>query len=246
MLAFSPVVRVSLEMSIDRPNILPLVVSRASDQTPLSTAFAQRGDPSVVGKYGALLVSLAATVPDGLVVFFPSYADMEVCVSAWHAGGELRAVEANKLLFMETKDVVETTLALNAYKRACDAGRGGVFFSIARGKVAEGIDFDRHYGRAVVLFGIPFLYTLSVVLRARLAYLRDTFHIREQDFLNFDAMRQAAQCCGRIIRSKRDYGIMVFADKRYAAADKRSKLPQWILQFLPDAHLSLTSELAVT
>ena len=25
---------------------------------------------------------------------------------------------------------------------------------------------------------------------------------------------QASQCVGRIIRSKRDYGIMVFADKR--------------------------------
>lgn len=30
-----------------------------------------------------------------------------------------------------------------------------------RGKVAEGIDFDRHYGRLVVMFGVPFQYTLS-------------------------------------------------------------------------------------
>jgi len=28
--------------------------------------------------------------------------------------------------------------------------------AIARGKIAEGIDFDNHYGRAVVMFGIPF------------------------------------------------------------------------------------------
>eukprot|EP00438_Fugacium_kawagutii_P034869 Skav225565 [mRNA] locus=scaffold81:426352:428319:+ [translate_table: standard] len=35
--------------------------------------------------------------------------------------------------------------------------------------VAEGIDFDRHYGRCVVLFGVPFQYTLSRELRARLA-----------------------------------------------------------------------------
>jgi DNA excision repair protein ERCC-2 len=28
-------------------------------------------------------------------------------------------------------------------------------------------------------------------------------------------MRQAAQCVGRVIRSKVDYGIMVFADRRY-------------------------------
>lgn len=45
-------------------------------------------------------------------------------------------------------------------------------------QVAEGIDFDRHYGRCVVMFGVPYQYTLSRVLRSRLDYLRDTFHIK--------------------------------------------------------------------
>ncbi|XVF17692.1 hypothetical protein REPUB_Repub10bG0145500 [Reevesia pubescens] len=39
------------------------------------------------------------------------------------------------------------------------------FFSVARGKVAEGIDFDRHYGRLVIMFGVPFQYTLSNGIR---------------------------------------------------------------------------------
>lgn len=90
-----------------------------------------------------------------------------------------------------------------------------MFLSVARGKVAEGIDFDRHYGRAVVMFGVPYQYTLARPLRARLEYLREAFHIREQDFLSFDAIRQVAQCMGRVIRSKADYGLMVLADKRY-------------------------------
>lgn len=34
-------------------------------------------------------------------------------------------------------------------------------FLCCRGKVAEGIDFDRHYGRLVIMFGVPFQYTLS-------------------------------------------------------------------------------------
>jgi hypothetical protein len=170
---------------------------------------------------------------------------MEMAISSWHGTGVLRAIESSKLLFIETKDIVETTLSLNNYKRACDLGRGALFLSVARGKVAEGIDFDRHYGRCVVIFGIPFQYTLSHVLRARLVYLRDAFAVREQDFLTFDAIRQTAQCVGRIIRSKRDYGIIVFADKRYAAHDKRSKLPQWVLQFMPDAHVNLDTNMAV-
>ncbi len=68
----------------------------------------------------------------------------------------------------------------------------------------------------------------SRILRARLEYLRDTFRIRENDFLTFDAMRHAAQCVGRALRGKTDYGIMVFADKRFARQDKRGKLPKWI------------------
>lgn len=91
---------------------------------------------------------------------------------------------------------------------------GAVFFSVARGKVAEGIDFDRHYGRAVIVFGIPFQYTLSHVLRSRLDFLRARHQIRDNDFLTFDALRQAAQCVGRVIRSKTDYGIVILADSR--------------------------------
>lgn len=33
---------------------------------------------------------------------------------------------------------METTLALDSFRRACDSGRGAVFFSVARGKVGLG------------------------------------------------------------------------------------------------------------
>jgi len=89
------------------------------------------------------------------------------------------------------------------------------------------------------MIGVPFQYTLSHVLRARLEYLNTHLQIREQDFLNFDALRQASQCVGRVIRSKTDYGLMVLADSRYNRHDKRSKLPKWILQFLSEHQLNL-------
>lgn len=122
--------------------------------------------------YGRLVAELAGVVPDGLVVFFVSYSYMDYVVGRWHDMGLLREISARKLVFIETQDVMETTLALDNFRRACDSGRGAVFLSVARGKVAEGIDFDRHYGRAVVMVGVPYQYTLSRVLRARLTYLR--------------------------------------------------------------------------
>ena len=95
------------------------------------------------------------------------------------------------------------------------------------------------------MFGVPFQYTLSHVLRARLEYLQTHYQIREQDFLNFDALRQASQCVGRVIRSKTDYGLMIFADSRYNRHDKRSKLPKWILQFMGEENLNLSTDMAI-
>lgn len=79
----------------------------------------------------------------------------------------------------------------------------------------------------------------------QLQYLHETFQIKEQDFLTFDAVRQAAQCVGRVIRSKNDYGMMVFADQRYQRHDKREKLPQWITSHLKDAHMNLSTDMLV-
>lgn len=73
----------------------------------------------------------------------------------------------------------------------------------ARGKVSEGVGFDHHLGRAVLLFGIPYVYTHSRILKARLEYLRENFQIREHFlsssnhyFLTFDALRYAEQGVG--------------------------------------------------
>lgn len=245
LLQFQPCVSESLNMSTFRPCIRPLIITRGSDQLGVSTKFEDRGKTSVIRNYGAMLMELCRTIPDGVVSFFTSYSYMEYVISEWESMGVLRELLKSKLVFIETKDVVETTLALDNYRRACDSGRGAVFFSVARGKVSEGINFDRHYGRAVIMFGVPFQYTLSHVLRARLEYLQTHYQIREQDFLNFDALRQASQCVGRVIRSKTDYGLMIFADSRYNRHDKRSKLPKWIQQFLHEEYLNLSTDMAV-
>jgi len=245
LLQFEPCILESFNMSTFRPCIHPLVITRGSDQLPVSTKFQDRGDMGVVRNYGTMMVELCRTIPDGIVAFFTSYSYMESIISEWDGMGIMRQLTKTKLVFIETKDVVETTLALENFRRACDSGRGAVFLSVARGKVSEGINFDRHYGRAVIMFGVPFQYTLSHILRARLEYLQTQYQIREQDFLNFDALRQASQCVGRVIRSKIDYGLMIFADTRYNRHDKRTKLPKWILQFLGDGQLNLSTDTAI-
>lgn len=213
ILDFHPVIAASFTMTLSRQCICPIIVTKGNDQVPMTSKFETRNDMSVIRNYGNLLVELSSIVPDGIVCFFVSYFYMEQIIAAWHDQGIIDSIQKNKLLFIETQDASETSLALFNYVKACENGRGAVLLSVARGKVSEGIDFDHHLGRCVVMFGIPYVYTQSRILKARLEYLCDNFQIKESDFLTFDAMRHAAQCVGRAVRGKTDYGIMCFADK---------------------------------
>ncbi|KAF9424517.1 hypothetical protein HW555_000328 [Spodoptera exigua] len=228
ILDFNPVIMSSFTMTLARPCILPMIVSKGSDQVAISSKYETREDVAVIRNYGQLLVEISASVPDGVVCFFTSYLYLESVVGAWY-----------------DQDSAETSFALINYIKACESGRGAVLLSVARGKVSEGVDFDHHLGRAVLMFGIPYVFTQSRILKARLDYLRDQFQIRENDFLTFDAMRHAAQCVGRALRGKTDYGIMIFADKRFSRADKRTKLPRWIQEHLKDSLCNLSTEEAV-
>ncbi|XP_040832438.1 general transcription and DNA repair factor IIH helicase subunit XPD [Ochotona curzoniae] len=240
ILDFHPVTMATFTMTLARVCLCPMIIGRGNDQVAISSKFETREDIAVIRNYGNLLLEMSAVVPDGIVAFFTSYQYMESTVASWYEQGILENIQRNKLLFIETQDSAETSVALEKYQEACENGRGAILLSVARGKVSEGIDFVHHFGRAVIMFGVPYVYTQSRILKARLEYLRDQFQIRENDFLTFDAMRHAAQCVGRAIRGKTDYGLMVFADKRFARADKRGKLPRWIQEHLTDANLNLT------
>ncbi|EDQ85349.1 uncharacterized protein MONBRDRAFT_34274 [Monosiga brevicollis MX1] len=235
ILNFRPVTMCSFDMTLSRTSLLPIVVTRSADQTPLSTRYEDREQSAVKRGYGHLLLDICSAVPDGVVCFFVSYEYLESAVSTWIDQGIMTQIQAKKLVFVETQDGAETSQALDSFQKACANGRGAVLLSVARGKVSEGIDFDHHLGRAVVMMGIPYVYTQSRVLKARLEYLADNFQIKEDGW----------QCVGRAIRGKTDYGIMCFADQRFSRTDKRSKIPKWIQKYLTDTHLNLSSEEAM-
>ena len=66
------------------------------------------------------MIELSGIVPDGMVCFFTSYKYMEHVIVKWNEMGILQKVLENKLIFIETKDNLETVLALQNYKQACD------------------------------------------------------------------------------------------------------------------------------
>ena len=124
---------VSLPMTLARPVICPLIVGRGNDQVTISSRYETRDDIAVIRNYGLLVVEMASIVPDGIVCFFTSYGYMESTVSNWYFQGIIDQILKHKLLFVETQDSVETSLALFNFTKACENGRGAVLFAVARG-----------------------------------------------------------------------------------------------------------------
>lgn len=268
ILNFSPTNIVEISVTMDRNAVSPLIITKGNDQmilksenideqnifniddgktiNQITTSFKNRVEPSVVRNYGNLIISLSQCIPDNIVVFFPSYIYMEEVITLWSESNIMSEIIQNKLVFIETPDFKETELALKNYRGACDSGRGAILFSVARGKVSEGVDFEHGYGRAVVMLGIPYMYTESVRLKERLKFLKDEHGIKEFDFLIFDAMRHTAQCLGRVLRSKTDYGLMILADSRFLAPGKINKLPKWIQDRIEKGNMGLSVDMAIS
>lgn len=56
-----------------------------SGQT-LNSSFKSRETPEYKQELGLAIINIARVVPDGLLVFFPSYSVLTGCVEAWQAG----------------------------------------------------------------------------------------------------------------------------------------------------------------
>lgn len=115
ILDFHPTLMTSFTMTLARQCILPMIVTKGNDQVAMSSKYETREDIAVIRNYGNLLVEMASIVPDGMVCFFTSYLYMENVVASWYDQGIIDQLLKYKLLFIETQDAAETSLALFNY-----------------------------------------------------------------------------------------------------------------------------------
>ncbi|KAL7424206.1 ATP-dependent DNA helicase chl1 [Cryptotrichosporon argae] len=220
---------------IPKRNLLVQVVSRGPRKVDLEFKFANRNDDSVLGELGAVVQSTVGLVPDGVVVFLPSYAFLDRVKAAWSASGLLDKLAAKKQLFYEpqTSSDVEGILRDYALAISRPETKGALMFAVVGGKLSEGINFSDRLGRCVIMVGLPFANVGSVELQERMRYVAGLpgagKDAAKQLYENL-CMRAVNQSIGRAIRHANDYATILLVDRRFATARIRSKLPKWIGQ----------------
>lgn len=244
---------------IPKQNLIAWNLSRGPTGQEVNFTYKNRSNSAMVTELGRVLLNLCTVVPDGLVVFFPSYAYLSSIIAHWSVPAKpgektlFERLEAKKSIFTEKKDVsVDTTLT--AYAQSIDKGRGGLLLSVVGGKMSEGINFSDALGRCVVIVGLPFPNMMSAEWKAKIAYIEtatiERLEIAEKglgkeemqrrakeqgrEFYENACMRAVNQSVGRAIRHKGDYAAIVMVDARFEGERIRGKLPGWIREGLVD------------
>jgi chromosome transmission fidelity protein 1 len=146
--------------------------------------FKNKSDGGMMDELGRAILNLSTIVPDGIVVFFPSYAYLEAVTRRWtraaaEQGGKSiwERLEGKKALFRESKEASVDDV-LRKYGQAIDSGKGGLLFSVVGGKMSEGINFSDRLGRCVIIVGLPFPNIMSAEWRAKIEYIESSTTLR--------------------------------------------------------------------
>jgi chromosome transmission fidelity protein 1 len=236
-------------------NLLAVPIIRASSGNEFDFTFESRNKEKTILDLGHAILGIAQHIPDGVVVFFPSYSYLDTCIVAWK---RLATSGSNTTFwdrFTQTKPVfleqrsqqnvqsqgaskeaaVDSVLTAYSAAIASGNGRGALLFAVIGGTLSEGINFSDALGRGVMVVGLPFPNPHSAEWKAKMQYIsvKETKRggdgkAAARDFFENACMRAVNQCVGRAIRHKGDYAAIMMLDRRYATKRIQDKLPKWI------------------
>lgn len=233
---------------IPKSNLLAMPITGGASGMDLEFTFEKRNSRAAIHELGKSIRLLSTYVPDGVVVFFPSYAYLEQCVQQWESGEMWNTLNA-KPVFYESRSAVPgpntastADSPFRSYSAAIRNPRephgGALLFAVIGGALSEGINFSDELGRCVMVVGLPFPDPNSVEWKAKTSYIitkakaegrsETDSKALAREFYENTCMRAVNQSVGRVIRHKGDYASILLVDSRYSGERVQKKLPGWI------------------
>ena len=189
--------------------IVPSVSTRYRDR--------KRSAPGVI----EAIRTLAGSRPGNYVVFFPSFAYLEMVRP--HLHGPFDLILQDPSMDAAARDAVLARLA----GRGSDKAESTVLLAVQGGIFAEGVDYPGEMlsGAMIVGPGLP-----RVSLERQL--MREYYHDKYDEGFNYaylyPGINRVVQSAGRVIRSATDRGVIVLLGRRFGQFAYASNFPeQW-------------------
>ncbi|XP_050380801.1 regulator of telomere elongation helicase 1 homolog [Argentina anserina] len=248
--SFAQELKLEFPVRLENPHVITPsqiwagVVPAGPSGCSFNSSYKSRDSIEYKQELGNAIVNFARIVPDGVLVFFPSYYLLDQCIGCWKNMSQANSTTIWERICKNKKPVVEprqSSLFLSSIedymaKLKDTSASGAIFFAVCRGKVSEGLDFADHAGRAVIVTGMPFATWNDPKVRLKRQYLDEQAHSQRQvckvltgdDWYNQQASRAVNQAVGRVIRHRHDYGAIIFLDERFAQPNRQSQISLWI------------------
>lgn len=166
-----------------------------------------RGDRTMHARIEDHIIEVCQATDRNTMVFFRSY---EMLRSMRARSEE----EIDRPLYWEEAGSSRRLASsLQAFKK----GRGGVFFTVMGGKVAEGLDFPGQELDIAVVVGLPYPPPSVMLEELKRRYDRLYGPGRGWEYASaIPAVRKVQQAVGRLIRTETDRGVAIILDNRVA------------------------------
>lgn len=209
-------------------------------------------DDALLVDLGWSLVQLCKSVPGGVLIFLPSYTVLKKLRALWRLPISSHQDTGRTVCegFLDAKDALieeESEVDIEVLKARYNAeiAQHGscVLLAVMRAKCSEGISFNDHYARGVVIVGIPYPNAKAAEVEHKKAFnnwahkkateqnLRTKFEnsklapanhkpnvrvpITGDAWYNQEAFRSINQALGRCVRHPGDYGALFLFDARW-------------------------------
>ncbi|KAF6211553.1 hypothetical protein GE061_012066 [Apolygus lucorum] len=205
-------------------------VGKGPNSIQLQYNFQNKDNLEYWEELGLTILNFIRLIPDGVLVFFPSYQAMNKAINTWKFKGLWDRLSSIKPMFSEDADKRRFNNAVDGYRQAVGEGRGGVLMGICRGKMSEGIDFSDQYGRAVIVCGLPYPPYYDPRVKSKMKYI-DCLRVpnfKGQDWYRAEATKAVNQAIGRVIRHAQDVGVIIMCDTKFEQPGIVSSVSAWL------------------
>ena len=149
------------------------IVKRGINSSNFNFNYQNKNNMEMINDLGSTLESVAGTVPDGILVFFPSYRIMETTRDEWCKSGIFDKIHKRKPVYMEPKNSLEYQPIMNQYYQTIfeEESKGAILMGVCRGRISEGLDFSDKAARCVIVVGIPYPQVTDPKIILKKSYL---------------------------------------------------------------------------
>ena len=229
------------EIRLEAPHVVNMAtqvwagaIGTGPNNEQLIATYQHTDKPTFHDAVGSTVLYACRTIPDGVLLFLPSYSLLDKLAARWKVTGLWSRLAQMKTVVQEPRiggaDALQAVMT--AYYSAISAGRGGLFLAVCRGKVSEGLDFADANARGVIVVGIPFPNFKDSKVEAKRKFndagARTLGLLPGSTWYEQQAFRALNQAVGRCIRHRGDWGAIILIDERFQQAKYQRGLSRWV------------------